>query len=91
VFRLLLSNAGTTPISNWSVSFTESNSITVSNSWSGTFVATGNKVSFTPQTWNATVAAGGSTDAGMQLSYSGAKPTPSAVVMTGANCQVVIK
>ncbi|MBB3193898.1 glycoside hydrolase family 9 protein [Roseateles terrae] len=91
VFRLLLSNTGTTPISNWGVSFTESNSITVSNSWSGTFVATGTKVSFTPQTWNATVAAGGNTDAGMQLSYSGTKPTPSAVVMTGASCQVVIK
>ncbi|ALV07831.1 glycoside hydrolase family 9 protein [Roseateles depolymerans] len=91
VFRLLLSNAGTTPITNWGVSFTESNSITVSNSWSGTFVATGNKVSFTPQSWNATVAAGGSTDAGMQLSYSGTKPMPSAVVMTGASCQVLIK
>lgn len=91
VFRLLLSNAGSTPITNWGLSFTESNSITVSNSWSGTFVATGSKVSFTPQSWNATVAAGGSTDAGMQLSYSGTKPMPSAVVMTGASCQVLIK
>jgi endoglucanase len=91
VLRLMLSNSGTTPISNWGVSFTESNSFTVSNSWSGTFLVTGNQVSFTPPSWSLTVPAGGSTDAGMQLAYSGAKPMPSAVVMTGASCQVVIK
>ncbi|PTT90911.1 hypothetical protein DBR42_04930 [Pelomonas sp. HMWF004] len=91
VLRLLLSNADTTPITGWSVSFTESTPVTVTNSWSGSVAVTGNKVSFTPASWNSTVAGGGSIDAGMQLSYSGAKPTPSAVVMTGASCQVVIK
>ncbi|SEK23160.1 Fibronectin type III domain-containing protein [Roseateles sp. YR242] len=90
VLRLMLSNPGTTPIANWGVAFTESNSFTVSNSWSGTFLVTGNQVSFTPPSWSLTVPAGGSADAGMQLSYSGTKPTPGAVVMTGASCKVVI-
>jgi hypothetical protein len=91
VLRLLLSNAGTTPITNWGVSFTESNTFTVTNSWSGSFAVTGNKVSFTPASWNSSVPGGGNIDAGLQFTYSGAKPTPSAVVMTGASCQVVIK
>ncbi|UXH77904.1 glycoside hydrolase family 9 protein [Roseateles amylovorans] len=91
VLRVLLSNAGTTPITNWGLSFTESNTITIANSWSGTFAVTGNKVTFAPASWNSTVQAGASIDAGMQLGYSGAKPTPSAVVMTGASCTVVVK
>jgi len=92
VLRLTLNNSGTTAITGWGVSFTESNSITMTNSWSGTFtVAAGNKVTYTPASWNSSVAGGGSTDAGMQLSYSGAKPVPGAVAMTGASCTVVIK
>lgn len=91
ILRLALSNAGTTPIAGWGVSFTESNAFTMTNSWSGSFVVTGNKVSFTPASWNSTVAAGGNTDAGMQITYSGAKPVPGAVAMTGASCKVVIK
>ena len=91
VLRVLLSNTGTTAISGWGFSFTESNPFTSSNSWSGTFAITGTQVSFTPASWNSTVAAGGNIDAGMQLTYSGAKPVPGAVTMTGASCTVVIK
>ena len=91
VLRVLLSNTGTTAISGWGFSFTESNPFTSSNSWSGTFTITGTQVSFTPASWNSTVAAGGNIDAGMQLTYSGAKPVPGAVTMTGASCTVVIK
>ncbi len=91
VLRVLLSNTGTTAITGWGFSFTESNPFTSTNSWSGTFTVTGTQVSYAPASWNASVPAGGNIDAGMQLTYSGAKPVPGAVTMTGASCSVVIK
>jgi endoglucanase len=91
VLRVTLANTGATPITNWSIAFTESASFTLGNAWNGTFSVTGNQVTVTPAAWNGTIAPNSSVDAGMQINFSGAKPTPSAASVAGRSCTVVIR
>jgi cellulase/cellobiase CelA1 len=86
-----LSNLGTTPLSGWSLSFTESNAFTLTNSWSGTFAVNGRSITITPAPWNGTIAPNGSVDVGMQLTYSGAKPVPTGVSWAGQSCDITVK
>jgi hypothetical protein len=86
-----LSNLGTTPLSGWSLSFTESNAFTLTNSWSGTFAVNGRTVTITPAPWNGTISPNGSVDLGMQLSYSGAKPVPTGLSWAGQSCDITVK
>ncbi len=86
-----LSNLGTTPLSGWSLTFTESNAFTLANSWSGTFSVNGRNVTITPAPWNGTIAPNGSVELGMQLTYSGAKPVPTNVTWVGQTCDITVK
>jgi endoglucanase len=92
VLRITLANRGTQPLNGWSMSFRESGAFTLGESWGGTATLTGaNTVTLTPMAWNNNLAPNASVEAGMKLSYSGAKPLPSAAAVTGANCTVVVK
>jgi endoglucanase len=92
VLRVTLVNGGTTPMSGWAVSFKESGAFTLNESWGGTAaVSGGNTVTLTPMAWNSTIAPNATVDAGVKLSYSGAKPVPSAAAVSGFNCTVVVK
>ncbi len=86
-----LSNLGTTPLSGWSVSFTESNAFTLANSWSGTFAVNGRTITITPAPWNGTIGPNSSVDLGMQLTYSGAKPVPTGLSWAGLSCDITVK
>jgi hypothetical protein len=86
-----LFNTGTTPINGWSLSWTESNDVTLANSWNATVSANGRVLVATPVSYNATVPASGSVNFGMQLSYSGAKPLPTGASLAGRNCSIVVK
>ncbi|WAC75684.1 cellulose binding domain-containing protein [Roseateles sp. SL47] len=86
-----LSNLGSTPLSNWSISFTESNAFTLSNSWSGTFSVNGRTITITPVAWNGTIAPNSSVELGMQISYSGAKPVPTGLAWAGQSCDITVK
>jgi len=91
VLRVVLANTGTAAISNWSISFSESNSFTVANSWSGNFAVSGRNVTVTPMDWNRTIAPAGTIDMGMQISYSGAKPVPSGATVAGQTCTIDVR
>jgi len=86
-----LQNTGATTLSHWTATFTESDSFTITSSWDGTFTPTGRQVSLVPATYNQDVPAGTTKSAGMQISYSGTKPVPSAASVPGHSCTVVIK
>lgn len=86
-----LFNATTTPIDGWSVSWTTSNDVTLSNAWNATVSANGRSFVATPLGYNNTVPANGSVNFGMQLGYNGAKPVPTVVSWAGRNCSIVVK
>ncbi len=89
--RITLRNTGSTPITGWSVSWTESNDFSLSNYWSATVAQSGRSVTATPASWNTTVPANGSIEFGMQIGYSGAKPMPQGLAWAGRNCTITVK
>lgn len=90
VLAVRLANTGTQPLSDWQVTWTASNDFTLQNSWSSTVTASGRVVTARPAGWNATIAPNGSTDFGMQLAYSGARPLPTNAVVAGQACAVTV-
>lgn len=88
---ITLRNTGTAPINGWSLSWTESNDVALSNSWNTTLAQSGRSFVATPVSYNQTVPANGSVSFGMQFSYSGAKPLPQKLVWAGRNCTIVVK
>ncbi len=90
VMSIRLTNSGLAPITNWQLSWTESNDFTLSNSWSGVFTTSGRVVTVRPTSWNATILPNSSADLGWQLAYSGGKPLPTGAAVQGQNCTVDI-
>ncbi len=88
--RVVLRNTGGTAINGWSLSWTESNDVSLVNSWNATLAASGRSFVATPL-GNATVPANGSVEFGMQLGYSGAKPLPTGLTWGGRSCTIVVK
>ena len=88
--RVVLRNTGAAPINGWSLSWTESNDVTLVNSWNATLALSGRGFVATPL-GNATVPANGSVEFGMQLGYSGAKPLPTSLTWGGRSCTIVVK
>ena len=90
VMAIRLANTGTQALSNWQLSWTESNDFTVTNYWSGVVTSSARTITVRPVDWNATVAAGSAVDLGMQLAYSGARPIPSNVQVQGRDCSIAV-
>jgi hypothetical protein len=88
---ITLRNTGTAPINGWTVSWTESNDVTLSSSWNVTLAQSGRAFQATPVSYNQTVPANGSVNFGMQLGYSGAKPLPLNLKWAGRNCTIVVR
>ncbi|WKB54996.1 glycoside hydrolase family 48 protein [Eleftheria terrae] len=88
---ITLQNGSASAIEGWSVSWTAASDFQVTNSWNSTVTQSGRTVVAKPTAWNATVPANGSVSFGVQVAYSGSKPTPSAVKWEGRDCKVVVK
>ena len=91
VLAVSLKNTGASPLSNWSITWTESNDVTLGNTWSATMAQSGRVLTATPVDYNATVPAGGSADFGMVLAYAGAKALPVGARLAGRSCTVSVK
>lgn len=71
-----ISNTGTTPISNWNVTWTYSGNTRLTSSWNAT-VTGNNPYSASNLSWNGAIQPGQSVEFGIQGSYSGSVETPS--------------
>lgn len=79
-YTVTIKNTGSAPIRDWKISVNFSGSITLDQSWSGNFTASGSKVSFTPVDYNREIAAGGSCEVGFIVKYKGNLGTPSITI-----------
>lgn len=87
VVDVVVANTGTAPVSGWKVSWTYGSPVTLANPpWNANVSINGNTVTSTDNGSNPSIAPGASVSYGMPLSYSGSKPTPGAITVTGANC-----
>jgi hypothetical protein len=90
VLVVKLANTGAQVLSNWQISWSESNDFTVQNSWSGNVTTSGRTVTVKPASWNASIAPAGSIELGMQLGYTGSRPLPVNAAVQGRSCTVSV-
>ncbi len=75
-YTVTIKNTGSTAVNNWKVTVNFSGNVTLDQSWSGSFSASGSSVTITPVDFNREIAAGQSVEVGFIISYSGNVGTP---------------
>jgi hypothetical protein len=81
-----IANPMSVPLTTWTVSFTLPTGDKVTSVWDGTLSSSGNTYTVTNASFNAPLAAGTSTSFGLNVSYSGASPTPGNCTLNGDPC-----
>jgi len=81
---LTVTDNGATAITGWTVTWTYSGNQTLSSGWSGNWTQSGKTVTVTNASWNGSLSAGQSTQAGANFAYSGTNAAPASVTCTPA-------
>ena len=89
VAEVRITNTGTTAINNWSLAWLFANDQRITNLWNGGFTQDGGNVTVTNMPYNATVSAGGGSQAfGFIGTWSGVNNSPSTFTLNGRTCLV---
>lgn len=82
-------NTGSAPVSAWTVQWSYAGSVSpISGTWGGNVRVSNNEVTITADPKDPAVAPGATTTAGLVLTFSGAKPSPGALKVSGTGCEV---
>ncbi|WP_329125724.1 glycoside hydrolase family 6 protein [Streptomyces sp. NBC_01465] len=81
-----VTNAGTTAIDGWALTYAYSGNQTLTSGWSANWTQSGKNVTVTNLDWNKTLAPGGSTSFGGNFNYSGTNTAPTAFAVNGTPC-----
>ncbi len=81
-------NNGSSPVNNWRLAFTLPSGQSVTSAWNATISPSSGSVTVTPESYNSTIAAGGSQSFGFQGTYSGSFSKPSSFSLNGTACSV---
>ena len=91
VLSVTLANTSATPLSNWSVTWTESADATVSNAWNATVTSAGRRLTATPVAYDTVIAPGGSVTFGLVLGFGATRPVPGGATVAGHACTVSVR
>ncbi|MEV4724902.1 cellulose-binding domain-containing protein, partial [Micromonospora humida] len=83
-----ITNRGTSAIDGWTLAFTLPTGQTLTNGWNATYTGSSGQVSARNVSYNATLAAGGSTDIGFQATHTGNTGRPASFTLNGVSCAV---
>ncbi|GAA3454603.1 cellulose binding domain-containing protein [Dactylosporangium matsuzakiense] len=83
VADVTITNTGTTPITDWVITFSFGGDQHITQSWNGTWSQTGSAVTLTHASWNRTIPPGGSATVGLYGTRS-ATPAPPATIYVNA-------
>ncbi|HLX48529.1 MAG TPA: cellulose binding domain-containing protein, partial [Streptosporangiaceae bacterium] len=84
--NITITNTGTTPVNGWTLKFTFPGDEKITNAWNGSASQNGANVSITNVSYNATIAAGGSTSLGFQGTWTTSDAPPTAFTVNGSAC-----
>jgi len=84
--QVVIANTGTTAINGWSLTFAFPGDQKVTSNFNGGFAQTGENVTLTNASYNATIAAGASITDGLQGSWTSNDTNPSSFSVNGAAC-----
>ncbi|WP_199439331.1 glycosyl hydrolase family 18 protein [Umezawaea beigongshangensis] len=83
--KYVITNNSTSPLTSWTVEFDLPANHKISSTWDGVQSTSGQHVTV-KNTWNGTVAAGGTVSFGFNVAYSGAYSAPSGCKVNGGSC-----
>jgi hypothetical protein len=86
VANIMITNTGTTPITDWVVTFTFGGDQRISQAWNASFSQTGAAVTLTHASWNRVIPPGGSVTVGIYGTRSGQPTPPVTVYVNGVPC-----
>ena len=78
--------AGETAVNGWTVTWTYGSDQRVSNAWNATVTQSGSAVTARNVAWNGQLAAGGTTEFGVQGTFGSANPAPTGFTLNGVAC-----
>lgn len=81
-----IANLGTTAVNGWTLTYSYAGNQTLQQGWNGLWSQSGKQITVRNETWNGTIAAGGSVQPGANFSYSGSNGTPAEFAVNGAAC-----
>jgi endoglucanase len=81
---LNITNTGSDAITGWTVTYTYSGNQELSSGWDGTWTQSGETVTVANASYNGSLAAGASTQAGANFTYSGTNTAPTSVTCAPA-------
>jgi endo-1,4-beta-xylanase len=84
--NVTISDTGTSAINGWRLTFTFPGDQKITNAWNGTVTQSGESVTATNASYNATIAAGGSTSLGFQGTWTASDAAPTSFAVNGTIC-----
>jgi O-glycosyl hydrolase len=84
--NLTIADTGSSAINGWKLTFTFPGDQQITNAWNGVETQSGENVTITNESYNATIAAGSSTTLGFQGTWSASDAVPTAFTMNGTTC-----
>src|SRR5579875_552616 len=86
VANLTITNTGTPAINGWTLTFTFPGDQHITSAWNGVASQSGENVTITNESYNATIPAGGSTSLGFQGTWATSDTPPSSFAVNGTTC-----
>jgi O-glycosyl hydrolase len=86
VAQVTITNGGTSAINGWTLAFTFPGDQKITDAWNGAASQSGESVSITNESYNATIAAGGNTTLGFQGTWTNSDATPASFTVNGTAC-----
>ncbi len=86
VANVTITNTGSTPVSGWTLRFTFPGDQKITNAWNGTATQSGQSVTITNASYNASIPAGGNISAGFQGTWTASDAAPASFTLNGTTC-----
>jgi len=84
--NVTVTNTGSSPISGWTTGFTFPGDQKITNAWNASVTQSGEAVTATNESYNASIAAGASTSFGVQGTWTGSDSPPTSFTVNGVTC-----
>jgi hypothetical protein len=83
---ITIANTGSSAINGWTLTFTFPGNQQITNAWNGVASQSGENVTITNESYNGTIAAGGSTSLGFQGTWTTSDASPTSFSVNGTAC-----
>jgi cellulase/cellobiase CelA1 len=84
--NVVITNKGTSTINGWNLGFTFAGDQKITNAWNATTSQSGEAVTATNMSYNATIAPGGNTSFGFQGTWTNSDSPPTSFTLNGTPC-----